>query len=326
MSAESPPRSAETSVGLVAYHDEGDGPPVLLLHGFPASSWQWRELVPLLVARFRVIVPDLPGSGASIPRDDVVLDLSTMATAMRELLTHLDVDRVALVAHAEGAGVAQLLALDGPGADALVLLDAATLDAWPSADIERARRIVADRGPSPEVVRALVHEAYATGARHHDRLSEEVLDATALPWMDGGGPARFRRVLDGLDGRGLAGREPELGAIEAPVLLLWGEDDPVYPAGVGERLNEAMPASALGLLPGCGHFLIEEAVETIGPMIAEYLRARYALVPHGHGATTEGIVMLQLERRPPWVDLEEDERDEWFDADDTKGEEGTAKR
>jgi pimeloyl-ACP methyl ester carboxylesterase len=327
MRAEAPPHSVETSVGLVAYHDEGVGPPVLLLHGFPASSWQWRELVPLLAARFRVIAPDLPGSGASIPGDDVVLDLSTIAIAMRELLARLDVERVAIVAHGEGAGVAQLLALDGPGADALVLLDAATLDAWPSPDIERARHVVAEGRSSPETVRALVHEAYALGARHRDRLSEEVLDATAQPWMDDGGPARFRRVLEGLDGRGLEGRGPELGAIEAPVLLLWGEDDPAYPAEVAERLNDAMPASALGLLPGCGHFLVEEAVETIGPMIAEYLRARYALVPHGHGGTTDGIVMLQLERRPPWVDLEEDERDEWFDADDdTDGEEGAAKR
>ena len=47
-------------------------------------------------------------------------------------------------------------------------------------------------------------------------------------------------------------------------------------------------------------------------MIAEYLRARYAHAPHGHDDPIDGIVMLQLERRPPWVDLEEDERDDWF--------------
>ena len=81
-----------------------------------------------------------------------------------------------------------------------------------------------------------------------------------------------------------------------------------------------MPSSTLGLLPGCGHFLVDEAPDTIGPMIAEYLRARYAHAPHGHGDPHAGVVMLQLERRPPWVDLEEDERDEWFVDDD--GEDG----
>ena len=123
-------------------------------------------------------------------------------------------------------------------------------------------------------------------------------------------------MLAGLDGRGLAGRESDLTRIDEPVLILWGEDDPVYPPSVAERLNDVMPSSTLGLLPGCGHFLVEEAADTIGPMIAEYLRARYAHVPHGHDDPTEGIVMLQLERRPPWVDLADDELDDWFDVED----------
>ena len=54
-------------------------------------------------------------------------------------------------------------------------------------------------------------------------------------------------------------------------------------------------------------------------MILEYLRARYLRAPHGHDHAHDGIVRIQLERRPPWVDLEEDERDEWFEVD---GEEG----
>lgn len=319
MIVEAPPRTMETSVGTIAYHDEGDGPVVLLLHGFPASSWQWRELVPLLAARFRVLAPDLPGSGSSMPVEGVALDLAALARAARELLTHLEVERVAIVAHGEGAAVAQLLALDGNGVDALVLLDAATLDAWPSGQVVRIRQTLA-RGPvTADLVRSVVRETMMGGALHRERLSDEVVEALAAPWTDADGPARFARVVAGLDGRGLEGREAELGAIEAPVLLLWGEDDPVVPAAVGERLNEAMPASALGLLPGCGHFLVEEAIETIGPMISEYLRARYAHAPHGHGDPAAGLVMLQLERRPPWADIAEDERDDWFDVDDEPG-------
>ena len=72
-------------------------------------------------------------------------------------------------------------------------------------------------------------------------------------------------------------------------------------------ISQAMPSSALGVLPGCGHYLVEEAAEAIVPMIHEYLRARYLHAPHGHDDTS-GLVMLQLERRPPWVELEEDER------------------
>ncbi|HEY7763275.1 MAG TPA: alpha/beta fold hydrolase, partial [Actinomycetota bacterium] len=147
-----PARTLATSAGLVAFHDEGEGPPVLLIHGFPTSSWQWREFIPLLAARFRVIAPDLPGSGASTAADGVKLDLAAHAAAIRELLAEISVERFAVVGHGAGAGVAQLLALDGDGVDAMVLLDAATLDAWPSPRVEAARNRLASAGASPELV------------------------------------------------------------------------------------------------------------------------------------------------------------------------------
>lgn len=311
-----PTHAVETSAGVVAFHDEGTGPAVLLLHGFPASSWQWRELLPLLAARFRVIAPDLPGAGSSIPADHVRLDLATHVRAVRELLASLGVDRFAVVGHGVGAAVAQLLALDGQGVDALVLLSAATLDAWPSPGVDRSRARVANSGASADLVRELVRGELESGAVQQARLPDEVLDVYTEPYVTGDGPERFVRVLEGLDGCGLAGRERDLSRLDLPVLILWGEDDPVYPPAVADRLNDAMPSSTLGLLPGCGHLLVEEAPDTIGPMIAEYLRARYAHLPHDHDDPAAGVVMLQLERRPPWVDLADDERDDWFDVDD----------
>ena len=287
--------------------------------GSPRPRGSGASSYPLLAARFRVIAPDLPGAGASVPAPGVALDLATQAAAMAELLAHLGVDRTAVVAHGAGAGVAQLLALDHDGIDAMVLLNAATLDAWPSPAVAFARDRLSATPADPALAGALVRGAFETGALQRGRLTDVVLDTYAGAYDTGDGPERLARVLAGLDGLGLAGRETELAAIEAPVLILWGEDDPVYPSQVGERLNEAMPSSTLGLLPGCGHFLVEEAADTIGPMIAEYLRARYAHAPHGHGDPKDGIVMLQLERRPAWVDLEDDERDDWFDHDDAGG-------
>jgi pimeloyl-ACP methyl ester carboxylesterase len=116
-----------------------------------------------------------------------------------------------------------------------------------------------------------------------------------------------------------------LGSFDFPVLLLWGEDDAEVPVSVAEELNEAIATSTLGLLPGCGHDLTDEAAVTIAPMILEYLRARYLKLPHsqahadgvGHADHAhDGVVRIQLERRPPWLDLEEDERDDWFVEDD----------
>jgi pimeloyl-ACP methyl ester carboxylesterase len=106
--------------------------------------------------------------------------------------------------------------------------------------------------------------------------------------------------------------DDDLAAFGFPVLLLWGEEDDQVPVSIAEALNEAIPTSTLGVVPGCGHDLLAEAAPTVAPLIFEYLRARFLKTPHGHDHAHDGIVRIQLERRPPWVDLEEDERDDWF--------------
>jgi pimeloyl-ACP methyl ester carboxylesterase len=204
---------------------------VLLLHDRGRTAGQWREFVPLLESRFRVVVPDLPAS------DD---------EALEQLETLLDGERCGVIGHGAGGALAQLLAVRG-GVDAMVLLDA--------------------------------------------------------PRAGGVG-------------------DDDLASFDFPVLLLWGEDDGVVPVAVAEELNEAIPTSTLGLLPGCGHDLTDEAAATIAPMVFEYLRARYLKQSHSeahdHDAdhAHDGVVRIQLERRPPWVDLEEDERDDWFVDED----------
>jgi pimeloyl-ACP methyl ester carboxylesterase len=296
-----------TSGGDLSYTDVGDGPAVLLLHGFPLWSYEWREFIPLFSSRFRVIAPDLLGSGDSEKPDDAPLDVRAQAGYVRELLATLGVDRYAVVGHGPGGVVAQLLALDGHGVEALVLLDAAASDRWPSGRTRGATEGPRTAERSAAIVRATIEEGVAAGAK----IPEGVVEAYVAPFAAAADP--FFRVRDAIDDRALAGREVELERIAFPVLILWGEDDPFFPSHEAERLNEAMPSSALGLLPGCGHFLVDEAAATIAPMISEYLRARWLHAPHGHGDTS-GVVMLQLERRPPWVDLAEAEADDWFDA------------
>jgi pimeloyl-ACP methyl ester carboxylesterase len=204
---------------------------VLLLHDGGRTAGQWREFVPLLESRFRVVVPDLPAD------DD---------EALEQLERLLDGARCGVIGHGAGGALAQSLAVRG-GVDAMVLLDA--------------------------------------------------------PRAEGVG-------------------DEDLASFDFPVLLLWGEDDEVVPVAVAEELNDAIPTSTLGLLPGCGHDLTDEAAATIAPMILEYLRARYLkeshAEAHGHDPdhAHDGVVRIQLERRPPWVDLEEDERDDWFVDED----------
>lgn len=211
-----------------------DRPLLVLLHDEGRSADQWREFIPLLGSRFRVLAP-------SLPEGDIETKLDHLRSA-------IDGERCGVIGHGTGGALAQALAVDG-GVEAMVLLDA-----------PRAAGIA----------------------------------------------------------------DEDLASFDFPVLLLWGEDDDVVPVGIAEALNDAIATSTLGLLPGCGHDLTDEAAATIAPMILEYLRARYLKASHAHGNgdmhadghAHEGVVRIQLERRPPWVDLEDDERDGWFVDED----------
>jgi pimeloyl-ACP methyl ester carboxylesterase len=223
------------------------------------------------------------------------------------MLDALDVDTVGVVAHGVGGGVAQRLVLDGADVSALVLIDSVAFGYWPNGVV------IYKDGTVPVATR--IERMLVSGMGSGRSVASDVLAEYARPFGGDDGSQVYGRAALSLDGEGLSGHETEFAAWDLPILLLWGEDDPYYPVTLAERLNESIPASTLALLPGCGHYLPEEAPETIGPLIMEYLRARYLRAPHAHAGDKEGVVMLQLERRPPWVDLEEDEKDDWFDVD-----------
>ncbi|MBE0454401.1 MAG: alpha/beta hydrolase [Roseovarius sp.] len=99
----------------LAYSSGGDGPPLLLLHGFPQSRAMWAHIAPALAQTHTVICPDLPGYGASAkPRDLAAYSFRAMARAMTTLMDQLGHTTFALVGHDRGARVAHRLTLDAP--------------------------------------------------------------------------------------------------------------------------------------------------------------------------------------------------------------------
>src|SRR5206468_1110118 len=125
------------------------------------------------------------------------------------------------------------------------------------------------------------------------------LESYVQPWR--ADPGAFFRAARSLTGQGLAGRDDELRALDVPTLIVWGERDPFLPVEVGERLGETMDGSTVALLPGCSHFVTDDAPQTVGPLVYEFLRSKYLGERHHHEAS--GPVPIFLERPPPdWED------------------------
>ena len=281
--------------GEIAFVDAGDpeAPPVVLLSGGLTSSYVWRQLIPLLSPFMRVIAPDLRGSGDSDSPEEADLGLRAHAQVVRALLDALGVERFALAGHGRGGGVAQLVAADG-GVDALILVDSVAFDGWPSRTIQDLRERADDVDEA--FVRSWFERLFDEGMGYRERLTDADLEEYRRPFAGEHGVARFARVARALDGEGLVGIERRLATLEIPALVLWGEDDVFLPVELAERLGDALPRASVALLPGCGHFLLEDAPETVAPLIFQWLRSQYLRVPHGH---EEGPVTVQLGRGSP---------------------------
>ena len=285
-------RRVPTSGGELAMLEAGDeeNPTVVLLAGALRSSHLWRNLAPLLAPWMRVLAVDLLGSGASDSPPGADLRLEAHARYVREALEGLGVGRFAVAGHGHGGGVAQLLALGG-GAEALVLLDSIAFDAWPGPAIRelRSRSGTFDR----VAVDAWLRGAVDTGVAHRERLSEPDVEGYLAPFAGPDGVERFERAVASLDGVGLVGLEARLAELEIPALVLWGEEDRFIPVELAERLGDALPMATIALLPGCGHLVLDDAPETVAPLIFQYLRSRYLGTPHVH---EPGTVTVQLGR------------------------------
>jgi pimeloyl-ACP methyl ester carboxylesterase len=290
-------RRVAIPAGELALVEAGDpeAPPVVLLSGGFTSSYLWRGLIPLLSPWMRVIAPDLLGSGDSESPDLADLRLPAQGANVRSVLEALGVERFAVVGHGRGGGVAQLLALDG-GVDALVLVDSIAFEAWPSPRIADLRSRLGEADAA--FVRSWFETFFDLGMGHRERLSAADLDEYRRPFEGVDGVRRFARIASGFDGQGLVGIEPRLAELEVPAFVLWGEDDAFLPVELAERLGDVLPWATVALLPGCGHFLLEDAPETVAPLIVQWLRTQYLRLPQAH-AHAEGAVAVELGRRPP---------------------------
>jgi pimeloyl-ACP methyl ester carboxylesterase len=246
----------------VRYHRRGTGPAIVLIHGITSSSRTWRSVLGGLAERHTVIAPDLLGHGRSgKPRGDY--SLGAYASGVRDLLALIGIDRVTVVGHSLGGGVAMQFAYQFPERlERLVLVDSGGL----GEDVSPALRAVTL--PGAELVLPLLFSRYTrTAGRIAGRLLGRLpLHASAdvrgaAEGMDSLGDADARRafvhtarsVLDP-KGQRVDARDRLYLSRDVPTLLVWGAKDRIIPLEHGRRAHELMPHSRFVVFPGAGHF------------------------------------------------------------------------
>ena len=255
----------------IAWDRVGHGPPVVLVHGTPWSSWSWRHVVPRLTDAYTVYVFDLLGFGASEKREGQDVSLAAHASRLAELVAFWGLDSPAVVAHDIGGGITlRAHLLHELAVRAFVLFDVVAIGAWGSPFY----RLVGEHRAVFEALPGAIHEgvvrAYVNTAQARP-LSREVEDALIAPWLGPEGQGAFYRQIAQGDQRDTREIEPRYGEIIVPTLIAWGELDPWIPSECGRELADRIPHARLELLPDAGHLLQEEDPGRVAQLAREHL-------------------------------------------------------
>ena len=262
----------------VSYRRAGSGPALLLLHGITDSSATWEGVAPSLAEHFTLIAPDLLGHGESAtPRGDY--SLGAHASGVRDVLTALGIERVTVVGHSLGGGIAMQFAYQFP---------------------ERCERLVlVSSGGLGREVHLLLRAAALPGA---DYVLPALTSAGLLGVGRGvGGLLRRLRLAPGEDLQVLAqgfasldnagSRQAFLHTVRAviepsgqrvsaqdrlslagllPSLIVWGERDSIIPVEHGAAAHEAMPGSRFEVFPEAGHMPHDADPERFAALLIEF--------------------------------------------------------
>lgn len=265
--------SHETSAGRVAAGRFGDGPPLVLIHGWPWSSQSWHRVLPALARRFRVHLYDLPGYGRSAMTPGADTGLAVQGHVFTEMLDQWRLDRPAVVAHDLGGAIGlRAHLLHRRDFDRLVLMNVVALSPWGSAFFDHVRRHVEAFTGLPDHIHRAVAEAYLRGALAHP-IDEADIAALLAPWLTSAGRTSFYRQFAQADEAHTDAFAPHLGAVRCPVSLLWGADDPWIPLTRGEALAARIGVD-LTRLPGLGHLPQLEAPARVADALLAALTQR----------------------------------------------------
>jgi pimeloyl-ACP methyl ester carboxylesterase len=265
--------------------EAGDGPPLVLVHGWPQHWWAWRRLLPALAEEHRVLCPDLRGLGWSDAPPGAYAKEQWAADVIA-LLDALDLDRVDLAGHDWGGLVVLLAALRAP--ERIRTLAAfSILHPWPRAPAPSLRALVPLAYQLPlaaplageQLLRRLpffVRELIRRGSHPDHRWRDDELDAYAdvllVPERARASSAVYRTFLLREIGPLAAGRYADR-RLAMPALMLTGDADPVVGPALLEGLERHADAGArTQTIERAGHFLPEERPEAVLAALREHLR------------------------------------------------------
>ncbi len=262
---------------LLTSSSSGEGIPVLLIHGFGASSYSWRHIIEPLAQKYRVITIDLKGFGESPkPRDDLY-SVYEQARLVRNFILENNLQNVHIIGHSYGGGVALVtsvyLSASHPNLqNSLVLIDSI---AYPQ-DLPNFVKVLATPILGPLVIYAIPNTTQVKNLLEKVYFNDTLIPQSAIDRYAGnlGKPnAKYatlttaRQMLP----TDLQQFSDNYANLTIPTLIIWSRDDEIVPLAIGERLHKDLPNSEMVVLNDVGHAIQEEKPSLLLPYLQQFL-------------------------------------------------------
>lgn len=268
----------------LTYRRFGQGPAVVLVHGWPLNGATYRGLVPILAPHFTCYVPDLPGSGETPWDPNTGETLDSWGKLIARFVQALGLERVALIGHDSGGGIARVAAAElGERVAMLGLIDTEVSNHRPGLVwlYQTAARL-----PGGEALfGALLSQRWfrrsqlglAKCFHDVDHIDGDFHEACVIPLK-----GRLGHALRAIRHADTSGTKlPAVHArITAPTVLVWGEDDPFFPVETARAmLPELRDVRAFEVLPKQSLFVQDEAPELVAEKLLPWLQKLHAATP-----------------------------------------------
>jgi pimeloyl-ACP methyl ester carboxylesterase len=254
----------------VRYGVVGDGPPLVIVHGTPWSSFNMRHLVKALSKDFAVHYYDLIGYGQSdkMPGD---VSLGIQNQILDELIDHWGLQNPPIIGHDfGGATVLRTHLLNARAFEKIVLIDPVLLSPWGSPFFQHVKEHEEAFAGVPDYIHEAIVRAYINTAAFKP-IDKETMDMTVHPWTGSNGKSAFYRQIAQADSVFTDEVQPLYSQITQPVMILWGKEDTWIPLNRGKLLHEMISGSLFHVIPDAGHLVIEEQPKLLVDKIQSFL-------------------------------------------------------
>ncbi len=255
----------------VRYGVIGDGPPLVIVHGTPWSSFNMRHLVKALSKDFKVHYHDLIGYGQSDMKPGNV-SLGIQNQILDKLLDHWGLENPLIIGHDfGGTTVLRTHLLNARAFEKIVLIDPVALSSWGSPFFQHVKEHEEAFAGVPDYIHEAIVRAYINTAAFKP-IDEITMDMTVRPWMRSDGKSAFYRQIAQANSIFTDEVQSMYSQITHPVLILWGKEDTWIPLDRGNLLHEMIPSSMLHIIPDAGHLVIEEQPELLVDKIQAFFK------------------------------------------------------